>query len=94
MKPRKTPARLLIEGNNGSNASVAVRLEYKEDASGWRGSVQTLEPVLSEGATHQVRLGDYRSGTIRLHDVARNGKTARFTGVGSPQRMTKATATS
>lgn len=92
MKPRKIPARLLIEGHNGGNAAVPVRLEYKEDADGWRGSIQTLEPVLSESATHLVRMGDYRVGTIQLHDVARNGKTARFTGVGIPQRAAKATA--
>ncbi len=90
MKPRKVPAQLFIEGNNGSNKSVAVRLEFKENADGWHGSVQTLEPVLTESATHRVNLGDYRFGTIRLHEVARNGKTARFTGEGIPQRVTKA----
>lgn len=93
MKPRKTPGRLLVEGNNGANATVPVRLEYKEDAGGWRGTIQTPEPVLTEDATHLVRLGDYRMGTIRIHDVDRSGKSARFTGVGAPERMTKASAT-
>ena len=69
--------------------ALDMNAKYKETADGWRGTVQTLDPVLSEGATHHVRLGDYRTGTIQLHDVARNGKTGHFTGQGAPQQMTK-----
>ncbi|MBX6314603.1 MAG: hypothetical protein IRY99_17070 [Isosphaeraceae bacterium] len=87
MKPRTLPGRLTLEDGR----VIGVWTEFKEDRSGWRGSLRRYgEGELKVGQEYPIRLGDGRSAMITIRQVTADGRGARFEGKRPPSRETMA----